>query len=159
MSLFSKKTKNDDEKGSNAVVKKDVTEKKVAKVNDGEKTSMKDLYSGVPTKKGDQAGEISISKKLSSNAYKVLCKPIITEKITNLAALNKYAFRINFNSNKIEVAKAFEDIYGVKPKSVNIIKVLGKKVRYGRISGVRKNSKKAIITLPEGKTIKVYEGV
>jgi len=62
-------------------------------------------------------------------------------------------------TNKIEVAKAVKEIYGVKPVRVNMIKMAGKQARYGRISGRRKDWKKAIITLPSGQTIKIYEGV
>jgi large subunit ribosomal protein L23 len=35
----------------------------------------------------------------------------------------------------------------------------GKKVRYGRTLGKKKDWKKAIVTLEEGKSIKIYEGV
>jgi len=76
-----------------------------------------------------------------------------------LGALNKYVFAVAKNTNKIEVAKAIKEIYGIKPVGVNVIRMSGKKARYGRISGRRKDWKKAIITLPKGETIKVYEGV
>src|SRR3990167_3454723 len=62
-------------------------------------------------------------------------------------------------ANKIEVAKAIKEIYGIKPIGVNIMNRLGKKARYGRVSGRRKDWKKAIITLPKGETMKIYEGV
>jgi large subunit ribosomal protein L23 len=50
-------------------------------------------------------------------------------------------------------------VYKVKPLSVNIVKVKGKKVSRGRISGRRKDFKKAVVTLKKGETISVYEGV
>jgi large subunit ribosomal protein L23 len=38
-------------------------------------------------------------------------------------------------------------------------RVRGKAVRFGRMSGRRSDWKKAIVTLPKGKTIDIYEGV
>ncbi|MCG2691137.1 50S ribosomal protein L23 [Candidatus Parcubacteria bacterium] len=74
-------------------------------------------------------------------------------------AENKYIFEVAKKANKIEIAKAVIEVYGIKPVSVNIIKMQGKKTRYGKIAGKRKDWKKAVVTLPEGESIKVYEGV
>jgi large subunit ribosomal protein L23 len=40
-----------------------------------------------------------------------------------------------------------------------MVSVSGKRKRQGRITGKRKDWKKAIVTLPKGKTINLYEGV
>ncbi|MFC1599130.1 50S ribosomal protein L23, partial [Patescibacteria group bacterium] len=98
-------------------------------------------------------------KEDTKNAYKVLLKPLITEKATDLVEQNKYSFAVALQTNKIEVKKAIKALYGVEPISVNIIRMRGKRVGYGRISGKRKNWKKAIITLKAGDKIEVYEGV
>ena len=92
-------------------------------------------------------------------AYRILIKPLITEKITNLGKYNKYAFAIDRKANKIMVKKAIEQIYGIRPLSVNISYVKGKKVRYANKLGKRKNWKKAVITFVKGQEIKIYEGV
>jgi large subunit ribosomal protein L23 len=89
------------------------------------------------------------------NDHKILIKPIITEKATFLGAENKYIFEISPRANKIDVQKAFEQTYKIKPIKINIIKVKGKKVRYGRTSGQTKNWKKAIITLKAGDKIEL----
>lgn len=121
--------------------------------------SMKDLYSETAvktTKKGaakvKKAGNHEIS-------YRLLIKPLVTEKASNLGTENKYIFVVAKQANKITVAKAVEATYGVKPLNVNIINVEGKKVTRGRISGQRSDYKKAIVTLKKGDVIKVYEGV
>jgi large subunit ribosomal protein L23 len=116
---------------------------------------MQDLYAGEAQKKTATAK----TKKGVSSAYRILLQPMITEKATNLGGQNKYVFMVEINANKIEVAKAIEDVYGVKPTDVNIVKMKGKVVRRGRVSGRRKDFKKAIVTLAKGQTIKVYEGV
>ncbi len=102
---------------------------------------------------------INHNKVIQDLAYRVLIKPLITEKVTSLGKYNKYVFVIDKKANKIMVKKAIEQIYGLKPLSVNISYVKGKKVRYANKLGKRKNWKKAIITLAEGQEIKVYEGV
>ncbi|MCU0679217.1 MAG: 50S ribosomal protein L23 [Planctomycetes bacterium] len=96
---------------------------------------------------------------MTSQAYRILIKPLVTEKAANLGAENKYVFAVAPSANKIEITKAVTQVYGIKPISVNIVRVKGKKVRYGRIRGERKDWKKAIIMLPAGKSINIYEGV
>ncbi|MFA4833915.1 MAG: 50S ribosomal protein L23 [Patescibacteria group bacterium] len=128
-----------------------------------EKKSMKELYeesSVVPvsSKKGGKAEEVEKKSKFS-RAYRILLKPMVTEKATNLGVLNKYVFAVSPKANKIEIAQAIEAVYGVKPVGVNIMRAEGKTVRSGRTFGRRKDWKKAIVALPAGKTIKVYEGV
>lgn len=123
-----------------------------------EKASMKDLYSGTTAKSAAKGEKAKETKKLGQ-AYRILAKPLVTEKASVLGEENKYFFSVARGANKIEVAKAIFEVYGIKPTKVNIINSKGKKVRYGRTSGQRKSWKKAIITLPEGKSINVYEGV
>lgn len=130
--------------------------KKTGTAEKPETKSMKELYGAAETGKANNAEKIKVA---FGNAYKILAKPLVTEKVSNLGALNKYVFAVALRTNKIEVAKAVREVYGVKPVSVNVIKMEGKKARYGRISGRRKDWKKAIVTLPKGETIKVYEGV
>ncbi|MFA5133439.1 MAG: 50S ribosomal protein L23 [Patescibacteria group bacterium] len=89
----------------------------------------------------------------------MLIKPLITEKISDGAALGKYAFMVSREANKISIKKAVNNLYGVKVESVKIINAIGKSVRYGRFQGKRKDWKKAIVTLAPGEKIEIYEGV
>jgi len=136
MALFSKKIKDDGAK----------------RVKEAEK-------SVEPTKKEAVKTAPAVKVKKAGSAYRVLARPLITEKSAQLKEKNQYLFEIAPNANKIETARAVEEIYGVKPVSVNIINKRGKRVRYGRAFGARKAVKKAIVKLPKGKEIKVYEGV
>ena len=95
----------------------------------------------------------------SGKAYRVLVKPIISEKATHHAADRKYTFEVATNANKVEIKKAVQEIYGVMPTDVNIINQRGKAVRFGRNYGVQKAVKKAIVTLKKGDNIKLYEGI
>ena len=70
------------------------------------------------------------------NARDILIKPIVTEKSTALMAEGKYTF-----------------------KAVSTMRMEGKKKRMGRFEGKRSDWKKAIVTLKEGETIELFEGV
>ena len=78
---------------------------------------------------------------------------LITEKSVELADTeNKYVFKVQPEANKIEIAKAIEDIYDVKVASVNTMNRKGKMKRVGRSQkkGRKANWKKAVVTLAEG---------
>jgi len=174
MGLFTKKeekSKKEQKTDKKSEVVKDT--KKVSGESNVDKTdkkqqSMKELYEDKTSNKAkivkkdnnkietsDKADKKKIVKQ--SNAYKILIRPLITEKINRLKEQDKYAFEVAKNTNKIEVAKAINEVYGVKPTSVNIINKIGKKVRRGRVTGKRKDWKKAIITLPKGKSLNIYK--
>ena len=88
----------------------------------------------------------------------VVIHPLVTEKTATLASTGVYTFVIKGNANKVQVKSAIKSLYGITPASVNVQNVRGKRVRFGRLKGKRKDWKKAIVTLPKGKTIDVYEG-
>ncbi|MEA3398857.1 MAG: 50S ribosomal protein L23 [Patescibacteria group bacterium] len=122
--------------------------------------SMKELYGQKEVKTAVPAtGKKEKKIRKYGNAYRVLIKPLITEKAANLGVENKYVFEVAKSVNKIEVAKAINEVYNIMPISVNILNVSGKKVRSGKLKGKRRNWKKAIVMLPKGKTINIYEGV
>ncbi len=111
----------------------------------------------VVAEKVEKAVEAEV--KLSSIADKILVRPLITEKAAIAGTHNQYGFIVAKNANKISIKKAIQDVYGIKPMSVNIINVSGKNVRFGRSLGRRSDYKKALVTLPQGKTINIHEGV
>jgi large subunit ribosomal protein L23 len=156
MAIFGRKKTEDNDKKSS---QKGGAKNDAKKTNNTQTTavSMKDLYEGDKTSVREE--KKVQTKRKQSKAYRVLVKPLITEKATHQVVENKYVFAIDCKTNKIEIAKAIEDVYGIKPIAVNIVNVLGKKVRYGRTMGKRKDWKKAIVTLPKGKIINIYEGV
>lgn len=85
--------------------------------------------------------------------YKLIEKPLITEKATGLAGFNQYVFRVWQKTNKIEVRKAIEKLYDVKVKEVKIINAVGKKRQIGRFEGWKPGYKKAIVILEKEQTI------
>lgn len=101
----------------------------------------------------------AVKKEDTRQAYSVIVKPLITEKGTYLNSQGKYLFQVSARTNKVEVAKAIYYLYNVRPVKVNIIKKLGKHVTYGRVKGRTSDWKKAVVTMPKGVQLSVYEGV
>ena len=94
-----------------------------------------------------------------NKSYKIIRKPIITEKATKLSEFNKVVFEVAHASNKHEIKSAVEKLFSVKVKSVNIIKIKGKVKRFKGVLGKRNDIKKAIITLEVGNSIDISAGV
>ncbi|MDD6489642.1 MAG: 50S ribosomal protein L23 [Clostridia bacterium] len=94
-------------------------------------------------------------------ARDIILKPIITEKsMTGVATEKKYTFKVANNATKIQVAKAVEEIFGVKVAKVNTVHVRGHLRRQGRYEGYTPAWKKAYVTLTEdSKTIEFFEGM
>ena len=99
--------------------------------------------------------------------YKVLIKPVLTEKMAILQEReNKYAFFVPKDCNKNTIKKAVQEKFDVKVIKISTINQLGKQkqmtVKSGgrtiRTSGARSSFKKAIITLQEGDRIDLVGG-
>ncbi|MBN2569059.1 MAG: 50S ribosomal protein L23 [Deltaproteobacteria bacterium] len=92
--------------------------------------------------------------------YSVLKRPLITEKSTSVRdEENQYLFEVDRRATKIEIRNAIEKIFKVRVLDVRTMNMTGKKKRMGRITGERNDWKKAIVKLPPGSSIEIYEGV
>lgn len=93
--------------------------------------------------------------------YKIILKPVITEKSTMLKEMNReVCFEVDPRANKSEIKKAAEQLFKVKVESVRIMNKRGKKRRVGRTEGKKKDWKKAYVKLKEGeKMIEYFEAV
>ena len=91
--------------------------------------------------------------------YDKIISPLLTEKSTNLAGLNKIVFKVHKNANKKNIKSNIEKIFKVNVTKVNIINKQNRtKLTRGRkvkISGF----KKAIITLKKGQSIDLTTGI
>ena len=94
------------------------------------------------------------------NIHEVIVRPVITEKSTDQLDRNHaYTFVVDKGANKYEIAQAVETLFNVKVDSVRTMQYRGKERRVGRHVGRRANWKKAVVTLREGDTIEIFEGV
>ncbi len=92
-------------------------------------------------------------------ARDIVIKPVVTEKSTDLISENKYTFQVDLRANKAQIKDAIEEIFKVKVTRVNTARVMGKMRRMGRTEGKRPDWKKAIVTLADGHSIEVFEGL
>ena len=93
-------------------------------------------------------------------AQDIILKPIITEKSMDMIAEKKYTFKVATDATKPEIAKAVEELFGVKVAAVNVINMKSKPKRVRYVPGRTAERKKAIVTLkPDSKTIEFFEGM
>ena len=97
---------------------------------------------------------------MSVDHYRVLEKPLITEKSTMMQEHgNRVMFQVNRNANKLQIKDAVQKVFNVTVLDVNTINVKPKSRRFGRHIGQTKAWKKAIVLLKEGDRIDFFEGV
>ncbi len=82
-------------------------------------------------------------------AHDIIIKPVITEKSMHGLSMKKYTFRVAKKANKIEIAKAVEEVFGVQVDKVRTMNVRGRMRRRGRTVGYAPSWKKAIVKLKE----------
>ncbi len=89
----------------------------------------------------------------------VLLAPQVSEKATYVADRNEQViFRVAPDATKPEVKAAVELLFKVSVESVQIANVKGKKKRFGRYMGSRKDWKKAYVCLKPGQEINFVDG-
>lgn len=92
--------------------------------------------------------------------HDIILKPVITEASMQGIANKKYTFQVAKDANKIEIAKAVAELFGVKVAKVNTINVNGKYRRQGIKGGYTPDWKKAIVTLTEdSKSIEFFDSM
>ena len=84
-----------------------------------------------------------------------LTSPHVTEKATVLAGKNQYVFKVRPTATKLTVKQAVEGKYGVDVEKVRMITVPSKKKRLGKIMGIKKGYRKAIVKVKEGQSIQI----
>ena len=89
----------------------------------------------------------------------ILLAPVISEKSYSLLDENKYTFIVRPDANKTQIKIAVEKAFDVKvaKSGVNIINRQGKRKRTRAGFGKRPDTKRAIVTLREGR-IEIFGG-
>ena len=91
-----------------------------------------------------------------SSYYGTLIRPFITEKASHRGLL---VMEVMKDSTKEDIKRAVESIFGVQVAGVRTINLMGKPKRRGTSVGRRRARKKAYITLAEGQTVDLIEGL
>ncbi|MBI4519627.1 MAG: 50S ribosomal protein L23 [Gemmatimonadetes bacterium] len=96
----------------------------------------------------------------------VMLRPLVTERSTaQIERDNVYTFIVNPDANKVEIARAVEQLWGVRVLAVNTMRYPGKArrghmglmSRGAREVGRRPAFKKALVRLAQGDKIELYE--
>jgi large subunit ribosomal protein L23 len=90
------------------------------------------------------------------DARDIIIRPIITERSYDMIEMNKYTFEVAKSANKIEIAKAVEELFDVKVVKVNTLHVKPKPKRVRTSVGKTRSWKKAMVTLAEGDSIELF---
>ena len=97
---------------------------------------------------------------MEMNPYKIVIRPMNTEKSNIAAETGQYTFLVHPWANKVEVAEAVSYIFDVDVVKVRVMNYTPKFGRWGRKRIKRKPTyKKAIVTLSPGQRIEAFEGV
>lgn len=97
---------------------------------------------------------------MEMNPYKIIIRPVDTEKSRDAAELGQYTFVVQAQANKTEIALAVSYIFDVDVVKVRVINQAARFGQWGRKRIQRKPAqKKAIVTLAPGQQIEAFEGV
>ena len=91
------------------------------------------------------------------NPRDVILKPVVSEKSYALLDENTYTFIVDPDANKTEIKEAVQAIFSVRVANVNTLHRKGKGKRTRRTLGVRKATKRALVTLHPDDKIEIFE--
>ena len=93
-------------------------------------------------------------------AQDIILKPVITERSMDMTNDKKYTFKVAKDATKPEIAKAVEELFGVKVSDVNTISMKRKPKRVRYTPGYTASWKKAVVKLTaDSKTIEFFDGM
>lgn len=114
------------------------------------------------TKKKEKVEVVAQNKRFqkpTEKDFKVIVKPIITEKAMDLMQnRNKVTLKVLQSATKTEIKLAFERIFQVKVVDVHVSNVRAKETTRGtRYKGMISGYKKAIVTVANGEAIDLFK--
>jgi large subunit ribosomal protein L23 len=87
----------------------------------------------------------------------VVLAPVVSEKSYALLDANTYTFIVRPDANKTEIKEAVQTIFKVRVTNVNTLHRKGKRKRTRQVLGVRKSTKRALVTLHPDDKIEIFE--
>jgi large subunit ribosomal protein L23 len=97
-----------------------------------------------------------------TTVYDVIHRPLVTEKSNyQTSKLRQYTFEVDGKATRTLVKDAIEILFDVKVERVNIMNTAAKRSRRRnrRLLVRDPGFKKAVVTLAEGSTLEIFEGV
>lgn len=89
----------------------------------------------------------------------IVIRPIVSEKSYDRMGEGIYQFKVARSANKNQIKEAVEEIFDVTVTKVNTLNVTRKPKKRGVHKGFTSEWKKAIVTLKEGDSIQLFEGI
>ena len=96
---------------------------------------------------------------IDARHYDVIVAPHITEKATLLSEHNAVVFKVTNDATKPQIKAAVEALFDVTVLGVNTIVQKGKTKKWKGVPYTKSDIKKAIVTLADGQSIDVTQGV
>lgn len=87
----------------------------------------------------------------------ILTRPVISEKAFALQEADKYVFHVSPEANKAQITAEVERLFKVTVVNVQTVRIPGKRKRFGKVMGQRKDIKKAIVTIKKGQKIEEFK--
>jgi large subunit ribosomal protein L23 len=87
-----------------------------------------------------------------------IVSPLITEKTYQLAAMDKYVFRVHPLASKYQIKQAIKDLFQVDVVGINTVRSRARKVKSmktGKYKSIPVN-KKAIVQIKKGQKIEIF---
>lgn len=134
-------------------------DKKMEKGRSTDSVSKSEVSAASAEPKSQVKRSASPDIKDTRDAFKVLVRPLVSEKMARKTESRQYGFIVMKTATKQEIRKAVESVYGVHVVSVNTSVVPGKSVRFSGIQGRRSAWKKAYVTVKSGEKIELFEQV
>jgi large subunit ribosomal protein L23 len=97
-----------------------------------------------------------LGMKNDIHLFDIIKYPLLTDKTTKLLELNQYTFAVNPKASKDLIKLAVEKLFEVSVVSVNTSMSKVKRRRVGRYIGTRSQYKRAIVTISENDSIKLF---
>ena len=92
--------------------------------------------------------------------HQIILAPVVSEKSTRVTETqNQVVFKVRTEASKPEIKAAVEALFGVTVTGVNTIVAKGNTKKWKGAPYKRSDVKKAIVTLAEGQSIDITEGV
>ena len=87
----------------------------------------------------------------------VIIRPVVSEKSYAGLEHNRHTFLVRKDANKTEIKEAVQAIFSVRVANVNTLHRKGKRKRTRRTLGVRKATKRELVTLHPDDKIEIFE--
>ena len=94
---------------------------------------------------------------MTKDPREVVLSPVVSEKSYALLDANTYTFIVRPDANKTEIKEAVQAIFSVRVTNVNTLNRKGKRKRTRQVVGVRKSTKRALVTLHPDDKIEIFE--